>query len=258
MSENEYWIKVQKDYDEYVAEYEKRYERSINTEFLSETVLTEIRPLWMFTNYRIGTNASGQDVYDGGRLRFARIELQDGNRDFSNTQHLELDALLKFEKFLEGDEVGANTYHLGNTLKREIKEISNAEKLKRFLLAEQIDDFFHEVQSIFADIPYEINKSKEGYFHSHLHLMLRLIGFEILSEVSTNIGRIDSVIELTKSIYIIEFKIGTSNKALTQIAEKKYYQKYQTKNKRKIWIGVNCSVRERNIINWEIKKEASR
>lgn len=255
MTENEYWLAVHQKYDELVDSYKKRYEKSINTDFLPETVLSEIRPLWMFTNYRIGIDVYGQDVYDGGSLRFARVELQAGKRDYCNRQHLELDALLKFEKFLEGNEIDANTYHLGNTLKKEIKELSTAENLKKFLLTEQIDDFFYEIQAIFADIPYDINKSKEGYFHSHLHLILRLIGFNILSEVSTNIGRIDSVIELTGLIYILEFKIGNSNKALKQITEKKYFQKYQTRKKKKIWIGVNCSDQERNVIDWEVKKE---
>ncbi|MEZ4990977.1 MAG: PD-(D/E)XK nuclease domain-containing protein [Saprospiraceae bacterium] len=254
MTENEYWLKVKEKYLSLVEDFRSRYERSINPEFLHDIVLGEIRKLWCFTEWRRGYNAQGQPVYDGGRLSNARLELQDGNRNFHNKDHLELDAFMMFEKYLEGDQVGVETYHLGTTLRREIKEISDAEKLKRYLLSEEIDNFFEAVQVVFADIPYDINKSKEGYFHSHLHLMLRLVGFEILSEVSTNVGRIDSVIELSNIIYLVEFKIGSEGKAIEQIYSKKYYQKYQTSSKRIILIGVNCSETERNIIGWRLEK----
>lgn len=220
MTENEYWLKVKEKYLSLVEGFRNRYERSINPEFLHDTVKGEIRELWRFTEWRLGYNAQGQPIYDGGRLRYARLELQDGNRNFNNKDHLELDALMMFEKHLEGDQVGVETSHFGTTLKREIREISDTEKLKRYLLSEKIDKFFEAVQAVFADIPYDINKSKEGYFHSHLHLILRLIGFEILSEVSTNVGRIDSVIELADIIYLVEFKIGNEDKAINKSIQK--------------------------------------
>jgi len=47
------------------------------------------------------------------------------------------------------------------------------------------------------------------------------------AEIKTNKGRIDAVI-VDKDVYIFEFKFnGDKNKALIQIKEKKYFEKYQ-------------------------------
>lgn len=254
MTEKDYWIEVEKKFNELRIDFQRRKERSTDTEFIADTVLSEIRQLWKFTNYCIGNDSQGYPVYDGGRLRFALRELDSGNRDYNNKIHLELDAYLKFEKYLDGDFLGVENHHLANSVKEEIKKTSDAEILKVHLIKNDFDGFFKTVQAIFADIPYLINKSKEGYFHSHIHLLLKLIGFEILSEISTNIGRIDSVIELKKSIYIIEFKMGSKESAIEQIKEMKYYQKYLSKNKRIFLIGVSCSEKERNIVDWIVEQ----
>jgi len=256
MTEAEYWNKVNDKFNKLKAEFNVRYERSTDTEFIHETVLSEIRQLWKFTNYCIGNDPQGYPIYNGGRLRFDRNELDRGNRDYNNEDHLELDAYLKFEKWLEGDQIGVENYHLGNSVKSEIKKISDADKLKRYLITNNIDNFFKEIQAVFSDLPYSINKSKEGYFHSHLHLLLRMLGFEITSEMTTNIGRIDSVIELKNIIYIIEFKIGTTETAIKQITKNKYFQKFQMTKKRIFLIGVSCSEKERNITDWKCEEIA--
>jgi hypothetical protein len=254
MKKTEYWEKVDKKFNNLKSDFDARYERSTDTELIHETVLDEIRQLWKFTDYCIGNNSKGYPIYSGGRLSYVKDELDKGNRDYNDEDQLELDAYLKFEKWLCGDELGVENYHLGNSLKKEIRSISDADKLKRYLIANNIDKFFKEIQAIFADLPYNINKSKEGYFHSHLHLLLRMLGFKITSEVSTNIGRIDSVIELKNKIYIIEFKIGTTEAAIKQIAKNKYFQKYQGTSKKIVLIGVSCSEKERNILAWEYEE----
>lgn len=60
------------------------------------------------------------------------------------------------------------------------------------------------------------------------------------SEVNTNIGRIDGVIEFPDKIYIIEFKYNLpAEDGLNQIKQKKYYEKYLSSGKRLIMIGVS-------------------
>lgn len=59
-----------------------------------------------------------------------------------------------------------------------------------------------------------------------------LIGLKVEAEVKTNKGRIDAVI-IDKEIYIFEFKFnGDKDRALSQIKEKKDFEKYQGKRKK--------------------------
>ena len=125
------------------------------------------------------------------------------------------------------------------------------EELRLNLIQKNIDDFIKNLKSILASVSYAINKTKEGYYHSNVHLILKLLGFNIISEEETNIGRIDAVIRFTNTIYVIEFKFeettDSSQLALEQIKEKKYAEKYTIENKDVIGIGVSFSEQARNI-----------
>ena len=58
----------------------------------------------------------------------------------------------------------------------------------------------------------------------------------------------DLVLETADSIIIFEFKLNSSaQKALDQIAEKKYYEKYINKNKTIILLGVNFSFKNKKL-----------
>lgn len=136
-----------------------------------------------------------------------------------------------------------------NPLPVEYKHLS---KLKESLERNDLVEFFNILQSIFASLSYDM-KITEGYFHSHIHLILKLMDFEILSEVETNQGRIDSVIESKNYIHIIEFKQYNCDIALDQIIGKKYYEKYFLKNKKIVLVGVAVDKKLKNIVDWKIK-----
>lgn len=127
--------------------------------------------------------------------------------------------------------------------------------LKECITKNDLFEFFKILQGVFASLPYDM-KITEGYFHSHIHFLLTLLDFEIHSEVETNKGRIDSVIETKNYIHIIEFKQNDSEIALEQILEKEYYQKYFSKNKILILVGVAVDKNQRNIIDWKMKSHA--
>jgi hypothetical protein len=125
------------------------------------------------------------------------------------------------------------------------------QELRMNLIQKNIDDFIRNLKSILASVSYAINKTKEGYYHSNVHLILKLLGFDIISEEETNVGRIDGVIRFTSIIYIVEFKFDnakeSSELALEQIKENKYYEKFLIDNKDIIGIGIGFSDKERNI-----------
>ncbi len=79
-----------------------------------------------------------------------------------------------------------------------------------------------------------------------------MIGLKIQTEVKTNLGRIDAVIQ-SKSIYIFEFKFhGTKEEAIAQIKSKKYYEKYLNLGKPIYLIG--AEFQDKNIGDYIVEK----
>ena len=128
-------------------------------------------------------------------------------------------------------------------------------KLGRSLVKNDLDGFFQLMTGLFAGIPSDIFiKDKEAYYHTIIYLILTLMGVRVSAEVHTNKGRIDAVIQTLNHIYIFEFKLGTAEKALEQIEDKKYYEKYQPLAKDITLIGVGFSIEEKNIHNYLVKR----
>ena len=112
--------------------------------------------------------------------------------------------------------------------------------------------FFDTLRIFFAQIPYDLQLNKEKYYQTVFYLIFSLIGLKVEAEVKTNRGRIDAVI-IDKDIYIFEFKFnGDKNKALIQIKEKKYFEKYQGTDKEIYLFGVEFT--DRNIGAWIVEK----
>jgi hypothetical protein len=126
-------------------------------------------------------------------------------------------------------------------------------KLSESLGSGNLKSFFDVLKIFFAQIPYTIQLADEKYYQSLFFIILKLIGAPIESEVVTNNGRIDAVIETKSQIFLFEFKLnGSCESALAQIEEKKYFQKYLDSKKEKQLVGVTFDTKERNITNWVV------
>ncbi len=112
-------------------------------------------------------------------------------------------------------------------------------KLRTYLLNNDLEKFFITLKSLIASIPYQLHIPKEAYYHSLFYLIMELVGIKMDLEVSTSQGRIDGVIEFENNIYIIEFKYLADDKnaadlldsAINQIKTNKYFEPYLNKNK---------------------------
>ncbi len=123
------------------------------------------------------------------------------------------------------------------------------------VLENRVDDALENMKGIFAAVPYNnFDPAKEASYHAVIHVIFYLILDNIGSEIQTNHGRIDLVIETDKRVYIFEFKMDNAGKALEQIHEKKYGEKYRGKGKDLVLVGVSFSKEERNIKDWIIEK----
>lgn len=124
-------------------------------------------------------------------------------------------------------------------------------EMRYCLMNRNVDRFVEYLKTIFASVSYAINKSSEGAYHSNLHVIMKLLGFDIISEDLTNVGRIDAVVRLSDVMYILEIKVSDSSDesdtAIRQIVEKKYPQKYMCQGYDIVIVGLSFSTTERNI-----------
>lgn len=132
------------------------------------------------------------------------------------------------------------------------------EDLRYNLIKNNIKDFITIFKSILASISYAIVKQTEGYHHSNIHIILKLLGFDIISEELTNLGRIDAVIRFLDKIYILEFKFHAtkdlSQEALNQIISKDYTTKYYIENKKIFALGISFSEEIKNINGYKFQE----
>ena len=122
--------------------------------------------------------------------------------------------------------------------------------------------FENAIRQLFAMLPndsYRKNEMQnhEGYYANVLYAYLAGLGIEFRAEDTTNLGRIDLTIGTPdmSQVYIIEFKVvenaNKNGKALEQIKEKKYHEKYLNKAEEIIIIGIEFSKKEKNICKFE-------
>lgn len=120
--------------------------------------------------------------------------------------------------------------------------------LRKALEQNAIEQIFTILTGLFASVPYTIHIAQEKYYQTIFYLVLKMIGAEIIVEETTNIGRIDVVIQTKNTLFIIEFKINDSAaNALKQIKAKKYYQKYESTNKKIILVGIAFDTATKNV-----------
>ena len=93
-------------------------------------------------------------------------------------------------------------------------------------------------------------------YHTVIFIILKLVGVDmgVDAEVHTNKGRIDAVLETSDIVYVLEFKMGTSSKALAQIEAMGYHEKYLSSGKEIKLIGVGLDSTEKNISDYQEKE----
>ncbi|WP_394337796.1 PD-(D/E)XK nuclease domain-containing protein [Chryseobacterium piscium] len=99
-------------------------------------------------------------------------------------------------------------------------------------------------------------RESEVYYHANVFLILKLLGFEIVTEESTNIERIDADINFNIEIFIVKFKFpddfDDSQHALDQILTKDYAVIDRIDNVDIYGLGVSFNSKIRNIRNYKL------
>lgn len=134
-------------------------------------------------------------------------------------------------------------------------------QLYRLLLVNDFSGLQQLFQSFFASIPhhwYTNNnvQNYEGYYASVFYSYFASLGLDVILEDATNLGRIDMTLKFNHQIYIFEFKVVElmpEGKALQQIKDKQYADKYHSLNQPVHLIGVEFSKESRNIVEFEVE-----
>jgi hypothetical protein len=124
--------------------------------------------------------------------------------------------------------------------------------LRNAFFAADLEKVFRILESVFADIPYQLyEKRPEKFYHATIHLLFTYMGLRVRSEVCTSDGRVDSLVETPDRIYLLEFKLDkTAREALDQILSRKYYRSAWERGKPVTCVGVNFSSETKNIESW--------
>ncbi len=130
------------------------------------------------------------------------------------------------------------------------------------ILADNLDGFKTALVSLFASIPYHnyannIIASFEGYYASVTFAFLASLGFDIVAEETTNIGRIDMTIKAPDKIFIIEFKVDVpAEAALHQCRTRRYHEKYLADGRPIALVGIHFDSQLRNIAGFAVEEVA--
>jgi hypothetical protein len=130
-----------------------------------------------------------------------------------------------------------------------------ASELARALWNERFEEVKELLNDILVEIPYPLfTKVDERLFHVIFYLVLNILGVNVSAEILTLKGRLDMLVRFPDKIFIFEFKAGVSaEKAIAQIKEKGYHEKFLKEGKPVYLFGVSFDPSERVIkeVKWE-------
>ena len=134
-----------------------------------------------------------------------------------------------------------------------------AAEVVKSLRARDPERFVEMFRQFFAAIPYDLtDRQNEQSWQAIMYAVLRLIGVNAGGEVKTHKGRIDLTVETATDAYIIEVKRdSTAKKAIEQIQDKSYTDRFRLSGKPITLIGMAFSTKKRAISSVKIKTDQS-
>ena len=126
-----------------------------------------------------------------------------------------------------------------------------AHEFRAAIRKDDLNGFMTLFQSFLATISYDIHHPHEKYYQTIFFIVFKLLGASIEAESRTNEGRIDAYIRTAKKIYIFEFKLNKKLvKAVSQIMDRHYYERFQACGQPIVMVGVNFNSKKGRIDNW--------
>lgn len=193
------------------------------------------------------------ETFDIRNINLATLLLQTGYLTIKSIRSMENTVTLDFPN--REIRESFSKHLLAGYIRKDFNQSNALLKDLDFVLKEgQVNSFIELLKRLFANLTYPNIDPSERYFHSIFYLTLKLLGYSIQSEVTTARGRVDAVLITEKWIYVIEFKVGDAQSALSQIKEKEYHHKYLGQGKEIVLLGIGFDLESRNIADFELER----
>ena len=121
---------------------------------------------------------------------------------------------------------------------------------------DDLPKFIEALKKFFRRFPFSLNNMNEKHYHSILYTVLTSYGADIAANQETALGKSDLILNMPKTIYVIELKYDHSTKsALDQIDERDYRAAVLDDKRRIVKLAIKFSSKERNIESYEAVEE---
>ena len=122
-----------------------------------------------------------------------------------------------------------------------------------------VDKVLSIIKAAIADLPTVVKKNMcENYYESVTHLIFRLAGFNVVSELQSVAGRSDVIVTTKDSVFIFELKMDrgrsfeeVAEDALTQINANGYAERFTVSGKSMFKVGVVFSSDGKGMVGWK-------
>ncbi|MBK1717564.1 ATP-binding protein [Thiocystis violacea] len=136
-----------------------------------------------------------------------------------------------------------------------------ASRLYDLLFANDLAGLHRHFESLFASIPHQWHDTNpiaryEGYYASVFYSHLAALGLDLRVEDSCSAGRLDLALRFEGRIYLFEFKVvelEPEGRALRQIKDRGYADKYHAEGQPIHLIGVEFSRERRGLVGFEVE-----
>ena len=142
-------------------------------------------------------------------------------------------------------------------------QVGFAYKFWEALRQNDIDLAMRHMQSFLAGVPYVEGfkqklaeaATKEGFYEYTFYLIFSMLNVYVRTQVKVAGGRIDMVILMPDTIYVMELKVGdTAHHALEQINERGYAKPFLTDGRHVVKVGVRFDIDKFTVGEWEVEE----
>ena len=200
-----------------------------------------------FKNYDPDSKNMLPVVYQSGYLTIKGFEKERRiyTLDFPNREVEEgfLNVLLKKFVTLPEDDLGLAIENICQAIEKQ-----------------NVDQILMIIKAAIVDLPTVVKKDMcENYYESVTHLIFRLTGYRVVSELQSIAGRSDVVVTSKDCVYIFELKMDkghdfeeVANQALAQIDANGYADRFVVSGKALLKIAVVYSSEGKGIVGWKV------